>query len=45
MQRTDYLEKTDAGKDEGQEENGATEDKMVGWQDQLNGYEFKKTQG
>ena len=29
MQRADSLEKTDAGKDWGQEEKGATEDEMV----------------
>ena len=31
MWRADSLEKTDAGKDWGQEEKGATEDEMVGW--------------
>ena len=31
MQRTDSLEKTDAGRDWGQEEKGATEDEMAGW--------------
>ena len=30
MQRANLWEKTDAGKDEGQEEKGATEDEMVG---------------
>ena len=30
----------DAGKDWGQEEKGMTEDEMVGWYHQLNGYEF-----
>ena len=29
----------------GQEEKGATEDKMVGWHHQLNGHEFEKTPG
>jgi len=33
----------DAGKDWGQEEKGATEDKMVGWLHQLNGQEFEQT--
>ena len=33
----------DAGKDWRQEEKGATEDEMVGWHQQLNGYEFKQT--
>ena len=31
----------DAGKDWGQEENGMTEDEMVGWYHQLNGDEFE----
>ena len=31
MWRADSLEKTDAGKDWGQEEKGATEDEMVAW--------------
>ena len=31
----------DAGKDWGQEEKGMTEDEMVGWHHQLNGYEFE----
>jgi len=35
----------DAGKDWGQEENGATEDKMFGGHHQLNGHEFKQTTG
>ena len=30
MQRVDPLEKTDAGRDWGQEEKGTTEDKMAG---------------
>ena len=30
----------DAGKDWGQEENGMTEDEMVGWHHRLNGHEF-----
>ena len=30
-----------SGKDWGQEEKGATEDEMVGWHHQLNGYEFE----
>ena len=30
----------DAGKDWEQEENGTTEDEMVGWHHQLNGHEF-----
>ena len=40
MQRVDSLEKTDAGRDWGQEEKGKTEDEMVGWHHQLNGHEF-----
>ena len=31
MRRADSLEKTDAGRDWGQEEKGATEDEMAGW--------------
>ena len=30
----------DAGKDWGKEEEGMTEDEMVGWHHQLNGHEF-----
>ena len=33
------------GKDWGQEEKGVTEDKMVGWQQWLNGQEFEQTLG
>ena len=35
MQRVDSLEKTDAGRDWGQEEKGTTEDEMAGWHHQL----------
>ena len=31
MRRVDSSEKTDAGKDRGQEEKGMTEDEMAGW--------------
>jgi len=31
MPRVDSLEKTDAGRDCGQEEKGTTEDEMAGW--------------
>ena len=31
MQRVDSVEKTDAGRDWGQEEKGTTEDEMAGW--------------
>ena len=41
MQRVDSLEKTDAGRDWGQEEKGMTEDEMTGWHHQLNGREFE----
>ena len=34
-----HLKNPDAGKDWGQEENGTTEDEMVGWHHQLNGHE------
>ena len=39
IQRTDSLEKTDAGKDRRQED-GTTEDEMVGWHHWLNRHEF-----
>ena len=39
MQRVDLLEKTDAGRDCGQEEKGTTEDEMAGWHHGLNGRE------
>ena len=35
----------DAGKECRQEENGTTEDEMVGWHHQLNGHEFGQTPG
>ena len=31
MQSVDSLEKTDAGRDRGQDEKGTTEDEMAGW--------------
>ena len=34
----------DAKKDGGQEEKGATEEEMVGWNHQLDGHEFSKLQ-
>ena len=40
MQRADSLEKTDAGRDWGQEEKGTTEDEMAGWHHRLNAHEF-----
>ena len=39
MQSVDSLERTDAGRDWGQEEKGATEDEMAGWHHGLNGCE------
>ena len=41
MRRADSLEKTDAGKDWGQEEKGTTEDEMARWHCLLNGHEFE----
>ena len=41
MQRVGSLEKTDAGRDWGQEEKRKTEDEMAGWHHQLNGREFE----
>ena len=35
----------DAGKSWGQEENGVTEDKMIGWHHWLNGHESEQTLG
>ena len=45
MQRVDSLEKTDAGRDWGQEEKGATEDEMAGWHHRLIACEFERTPG
>ena len=45
MQRVDSLEKTDAGRDWGQEEKGTTEDEMAGWHHRLDGREFERTPG
>ena len=41
MQSSDSLEKTDAGRDWGQEEKGTTEDEMAGWHHQLDGHKFE----
>ena len=41
MRRVDSLEKTDAGRDWGQEEKGTTEDEMAGRHHRLNGREFE----
>ena len=41
MRRVDSLEKTDAGRDWGQEEKGMTEDEMAGWHHGLDGREFE----
>ena len=41
MQRVVSLEKTDARRDWGQEEEGTTEDEMAGWHHQLDGCEFE----
>ena len=40
MRSVDSLEKTDAGRDWGQEEKGTTEDEMAGWHHRLDGHEF-----
>ena len=45
MRRVDSLEKTDAGRDWGQEEKGTTEDEMAGWHHRLDGHEFEWTLG
>ena len=39
IQRVDSLEKTDAGRDWGQEEKGTTEDEMAGWHHGLDRHE------
>ena len=39
--RVDSLEKTDAGRDWGQEEKGTTEDEMAGWHYGLDGHTFE----
>ena len=41
MRTVDSLEKTDAGRDWGQEEKGTTEDEMAGWHHRLDGSEFE----
>ena len=40
MRRVDSLEKTDAGRNWGQEEKGTTEDEMAGWHHRIDGHEF-----
>ena len=45
MRRVDSLEKTDAGRDWGQEEKGTTEDEMSGWHHWLDGRESEWTPG
>ena len=44
MRRVDSLEKTDLGRDWGQEEKGTPEDEMAGWHHQLDGCEFEELQ-
>ena len=41
MRRVNSLEKTDSGRDWGQEEEGMTEDEMAGWHHRLDGHEFE----
>ena len=41
IRRVDSLEKTDAGRDWGQEEKGMTEDEMDGWHHRLDEHEFE----
>ena len=41
MRRVDSLEKTDVGRDWGQEEKGMTEDEMAGWHHRLDGRQFE----
>ena len=42
---SDSLEKTDAGRDWGQEEKGTTEEEMAGWHHRLDGHECEWTPG
>ena len=44
IRRVHSLEKTDAGRDWGQEEKGMTEDEMAGWHHRLNGHALGKLQ-
>ena len=41
MRKVDSLQKTDAGRDWGQEEKGMTEDEMAGCHHRLYGHEFE----
>jgi len=41
IRRVDSLEKSDAGRNWGEEEKGTTEDEMAGWHHQLDGPEFE----
>ena len=45
MWRVDSLEKTDPGRDWGQEEKGTTEDVMAGWRHEINRHESEWTPG
>ena len=45
IQRAGSLKKTDAGKGGRHKETGMTEDEMVGWNHQLNRYEFEQAPG
>ena len=45
MWTVDSLEKTDGGRDWGQEEKGTTEDEMAGWHHWIDGREFEWTPG
>ena len=45
MRRVDSLEKTEAGREWGQEEKGTTEDEMAGWHHELDGRESECTPG
>ena len=45
MRRVDSLEKTNAGRDWGQEEKGMTEDEMAGWHHRFDGHESEQALG
>ena len=41
LRSVDSFEKTDAGRDWGQEEKGTTYDEMAGWHHRLDGHEYE----
>ena len=45
MRRVESLEKTDGGRDWGQEEKGTTEDEMAGWHHRLHDMNLSQLRG